>query len=583
MFKSISIKLLLPIVVAALGIAACGKSEESAPTSALSSNDTILRYIPADTPYVLASVEPLPDELLDKIEPKIDEVLQAYQVVLREVVAAKQRELPEAEQNSEQAQRVGAVIDELTSMLSLEELRGAGLGRDGTGAFYGNGLLPVIRFDLTDGALFDAAISRIEDKAGQKLPVATLEGGGYRYVDLGELRVIIAILEKQAILTVVPSGFTDEQTAEALGLTPPESSIADSGLLEEIARKYGFTAHYAGFFDTQKIASTFIDPQTGVNASLLAMMGPEAPSISDECKAEIRTVAGVVPRMVMGYTSVDANRMDSKFVIEVRDDLAAGLATLTSEVPGLGGDPGGLMSFGMSLDVEAARKFIEARVAALEADPFECEYFAELQAGVAGAKAGLQQPLPPIAYDFKGFLAIVENIEGLDVASQTPPTAIEGRFMVAMDNAPTLVGMGAMFSPELAQLNLQPDGQPVALELPQLQAMGITAHAALTEDAVAIAVGEDSAADLTAMLGAETADVAPFMSFSMDAGRYYAFLGEAIAASEAGEDENAPSPEMQAALQDIMIAVGSLYDRMSIDVLLTGEGIEFRASETLAD
>ena len=584
MFNSFKAKLLLPITVAAFVVSACDKEKEPAPAaSVLSSNDTVLQYVPADTPYVLASIESPPDELMDKLEPRIDEILRAYQTVLREMIAAKQQELPEEERESPEAQKLAAVVDELAGLLSMEGLRGAGLGREATGALYGNGLLPVIRFDLTDGALFDAAISRIEDKAGQKMPVAALEGGGYRYADLDNLRVVIAILEKQAVITLVPVSFNEAQVANALGLTPPEKSIADSGELEAIAEKYGLTAHYAGFFDVEKIAATFIEPQTGANADLLAIMGHDAAALSDVCKAEIRDVAAIMPRMVLGYTDVTASRMDSRFVIEVREDIAEALTALTAPVPGLGGDPGGLMAFGMSLDVKAAREFVEARIEALEAEPFECELFADLQAGVEGAKMGLQQPVPPIFYDFKGFMAVVENIEGLDVASQTPPTAIEGRFMIAMDNAPALVGLGAMFSPELAQLNLQPDGKPVALDLPQMQAMGISAYAALTEGAVAVAVGENSQEDLVSMLSAEAADEPPFMSFTMDAGRYYSFLGDAIAASEAEEGEQAPSPEMQAALQDIMTAVGSIYDRMTVDILLTPQGIELRATETLAD
>ena len=584
MFNSFKAQLLLPITVAAFVVSACDKEKEPAPAaSVLSSNDTVLQYVPADTPYVLASIESPPDELMDKLEPRIDEILQAYQTVLREMIAAKQQELPEEERESPEAQKLAAVVDELAGLLSMEGLRGAGLGREATGALYGNGLLPVIRFDLTDGALFDAAISRIEDKAGQKMPVAALEGGGYRYADLDNLRVVIAILEKQAVITLVPVSFNEAQVANALGLTPPEKSIADSGELEAIAEKYGLTAHYAGFFDVEKIAATFIEPQTGANADLLAIMGHDAAALSDVCKAEIRDVAAIMPRMVLGYTDVTASRMDSRFVIEVREDIAEALTALTAPVPGLGGDPGGLMAFGMSLDVKAAREFVEARIEALEAEPFECELFADLQAGVEGAKMGLQQPVPPIFYDFKGFMAVVENIEGLDVASQTPPTAIEGRFMIAMDNAPALVGLGAMFSPELAQLNLQPDGKPVALDLPQMQAMGISAYAALTEGAVAVAVGENSQEDLVSMLSAEAADEPPFMSFTMDAGRYYSFLGDAIAASEAEEGEQAPSPEMQAALQDIMTAVGSIYDRMTVDILLTPQGIELRATETLAD
>ena len=181
MFKTISTKLLIPIAVAAFALAACEKEEPTAPTSLLSSNETILRYVPADTPYVIANVEPLPDKLMDKLEPKIDDILKSYQVVLREVVAMKQSELTDEQRDSEDAKKAAAVIDELTTLLSMEGLRGAGLSRDATAAVYGNGLLPVIRFELSDGALFDAAISRLEEKAGQKMAVAAVEGGGYRY------------------------------------------------------------------------------------------------------------------------------------------------------------------------------------------------------------------------------------------------------------------------------------------------------------------------------------------------------------------------------------------------------------------
>ena len=61
-------------------------------------------------------------------------------------------------------------------------------------------------------------------------------------------------------------------------------------------------------------------------------------------------------------------------------------------------------------------------------------------------------------------ILIIDNLEGLDVATQTPPTSIDGTFLLAMDNAQALVAMGAMFSPEIAALNLQPDGNPVALK-----------------------------------------------------------------------------------------------------------------------
>jgi hypothetical protein len=160
---------------------------------------------------------------------------------------------------------------------------------------------------------------------------------------------------------------------------------------------------------------------------------------------------------------------------------------------------------------------------------------------------------------------------------------VDGRFLLAMDNAQSLVAMGAMFSPDLANLNLQPDGKPVALSLPQVQAMGMNAFAALTESALALAVGDGGDAKLGAMLGAEVAETLPIMSFSVDAARYYSFVGDAIAASQPKEGQPEMSPEFKEALGEIMTAVADLYDRISADVVLTGNGVEIRSIVTLKD
>lgn len=575
MFKSISTRVFAVFAISTLMVAGCGKDEETV------ADDTLLKYVPADTPYVFASLEPLPDDIMDELEPMIDRVLVSYRSVLEEVIVAKEAELTEEQRTSEDTQKVKAVVEGLSTLLSVEGMREAGIARDSLMAFYGNGLLPVMRIELSDGALFEAAIARLEQQGGDQMLVADFEGQSYRYFDAEELRILIAVVEDQAVFAMVPAAFDDAQTGRALGLTLPDSSITDSTVLQDIISKYDYTNHVVGFVDVAAIAERFVGEPSGLDVDLMALLEVDDTELSNVCKEEIRDVAGVVPRMVAGYTAISAKRFDSSVVFELRDDIATGLQALPAVVPGLGGDHGGLMSFGMSLDVKEARSFMEARLDAMEADPFECEHFADLQGGVAQARESLNQPLPPMVYDFKGFVAIIDEIEGLDVASQTPPTSVDGSFLLAMDNAQGLVAMGAMFSPELAALNLQPGGDPVALDLPQLQAMGISAFAALTDSAVAVSVGEESESEVQGMLNAEGSTPAPFVSFSIDAARYYSFMGEAIGAGEAVEDS--PTPEMKAALQNMMMSVADLYDRMSGDVLFTENGIEMHVTETLKD
>ena len=185
-------------------------------------------------------------------------------------------------------------------------------------------------------------------------------------------------------------------------------------------------------------------------------------------------------------------------------------------------------------------------------------------------------------YDFRGFVAVIKDIEGLDMAKRTPPTSVDGQFLLAMAHAPALVSLGAMMSPELAGLDLQPDGEPIQLDMPQAQMLGGDVYVAMTDDALAMSVGDGAETELARMLTADATENSTFLSFSMDAARYYTFIGEAMALSEP-DDEDAMPPEFQAAMQDMMLAIADIYDRMLIDVRFTEKGIVIDSSVTLRD
>lgn len=574
MFKSVSTKLTIATILVAMTTVACEKTDKA----------SLLDYVPADSPYVFASIAPLPDAVFDKLDPKIDRILQSYETLLREIAGMAIEKSADDGDDSEDAEKAAAVIAELSSLISVDGLRGAGFDRKSTAVFYGNGLLPVLRIEVSDGALFESALSRIEEKAGEKMDVATIAGSPVRYVVAKDAKILVSIHEKQVVISIAPAAFSDQQIAELLGLTAPKSSIADSGVLKNIASEYGFNDYFIGYIDIEGIVETVTGGASGLDADLIALLEDlgESDELSDVCRAEIRSMAGVMPRIVMGYTDISPQRFDSQFIIELRDDIATSLTALTAPVPGLGGDPGGLMSFGMSIDVMAMRNFYEAQLDALEADPFLCEAFADLQAGIEQGRMALQQPVPPMVYDFRGFVGVIKDIEGLDMAKRTPPTSVDGRFLLAMDNVPALVSFGAMLSPELAGLDLQPDGEPLQLDMPQAQMLGGDVFVAMTDDALALSVGDGAETELARMLTADATDNGTFLSFSMDAARYYTFIGEAMALSEP-DDENAMSPEFQAAMQDMMLVIADIYDRMFVDVRFTEKGIVIDSSVTLRD
>lgn len=564
-----------------LSILALGACKKGGVDDEYASEDGLLRYVPADTPYLFATGEPLPDDLLDKIEPRIDKVLTSYQVVVREIFRSTMAKNAAAEDPAELA-RISVIVDELTTLLSIDGMRSAGFERDSAVVFFGNGLLPVLRVTLSDPELFDAAIARIEEAAETSMDTAEIDGKTYRYVGDDDGSLVIATLSGDAVFAFVPGGFGDAEKRELLGLTLPARNIATTNTLTDIVDTYGFTDHYVGFIDTKRIASTFVDGPTGLDIALFESIDEHAPEMTAACKAEVHDMVAIVPRMVFGYDEVSDEAMSGSFVIELRTDVANGLVPIAALVPGLGIDAGGLMSMGLSFNLLEMRKFYEGRLDAMEEDPYECEYFAELQAGVAKGRDVLNQPVPPFVYSMRGFNAIVDDIGDFDLASSRPPEDIDASLVLAMDDAQALVAMGAMFSPDLANMNLQPDGKAVLLDIAQLQATGKDVYAAMVDDAVAISVGADAEDRVTAVLKAESAAPPPVFSMSMDAGRYYALIGETMVLEP--DDEAAElSLEARTALRDAMLAIGELYDRMAVDLRFTERGAEFESRVTLKE
>lgn len=568
---------LIIVLLLSLTISSCGKSKE--PPAGADLSASLLQYVPADSPYLIANPEPLPDDVLDQLEPRVDELLRVYASVIRAVVDQKLAEAGPDDADDSETAKIDAVIDEVTSLMTLDGLRGAGIGRKSTSVFYGQGLLPVLRMALTDGNLMEQAIARIEKEAGSKMSVSKTGEQSYRHAGDEKAQIIVAIVADDLVISIVPATHSDDLLKSVLGLTKPARSIADSGELQALMADNNFEPYYLMLVDGTRIASTFLDDQTGINKELLSLMDYDAATISDVCKTEIRELAGIAPRLAGGYTEISTDRWSSGFLLEFREDIAKGLATLVAPVQGLGTTEAGLFSFGMSLNVLAARTFYEQRLDAMEADPFECEYFAELQQSVAQGREALQQPVPPIVYSIKGFLAAVDSIDGMDMLNQQPPTSVEASVLLSMDNPQGLLAMGAMFSPELAALNLQPDGKPVKLEMPPVSPAVTEAFVAMTDNALAISVGSDGADKLVKMLAADFAEPAPFISVFMDTGRYYEFVADTM---QLAQNEKS-SPELVTAVSELMISMADWFGKATFDVNFTEKGLEMQSTIEIAE
>jgi len=551
--------------------------------SALTDKEGVLQYVPDETPYIFASGTPLPDELLDKLEPRFDEMLKAYQVFFREIFRSTLAK-NSTEMSAEEIQRTLALVDEVMTLFSIEGLRNAGFERDSSLVLFGNGVLPVFRIDLGDADKFAAAIQRMEAAAGEEMQTAELSGVTYRYVGDDEGRLIIGTFDGDAVFTIAPGAMDDDALKVLVGLTPPKKNIARSGKLLKIVNEYDFSEHYIGYVDTLQIATAFLDEPGGLNAVLMESAEYDAKTLTAVCRDEILEVAGIAPRMIIGYGEISSNAMTGSMIVELRDDIATGLTGLASLVPGLGIDPGGLLSFGMSFNVPEIIAFVSARLDAMEEDPYECEHFSELQAGVAKGRESLAKPLPPFITGMRGFNVIVDSLGDYDMSSGQPPQEVDASVLLSMDDAQAMFMMGAMMSPDLAAVDLQPDGRPVPLALPQLQAIAQSAYAAMGETVLAVSMGAAAKTRVTEVLASDFAELPPIISATVDASKYYEFVAQRSMAEPDEEGaESALSEPARIALRDAMLTIGEMYDRMIVDIHFTERGIEMNSKVTLSD
>src|SRR5690606_31533889 len=142
--------------------------------------DGILRFIPADTPYVFAATEPLPKEAHEKLAPYVQPIVQSYSAMLLAAINRQADDASESHLDEDTIKRVSSVIEQVAGMITEDGIPEAGIDRNSTGAMYGIGLLPVLRITLSDGSLFESTMTRMEGEAGEKMRVADLDGHSYR-------------------------------------------------------------------------------------------------------------------------------------------------------------------------------------------------------------------------------------------------------------------------------------------------------------------------------------------------------------------------------------------------------------------
>lgn len=568
MKKTLAVLVLLA-AVAALGVwwwAARERPDENAP----------LAFVPADTPYVMANLEPLPEAVTAMTLKQMG--LQGELLALR--TSALKDTLDKLGAQGEVARRaIEAVEAEHAGKTPEQGLALWGLAPQARLALYGLGLTPVLRIELAHPEAFTRTVERIEARIGQSLPRGRM--GEQEYFDLGlaeqPLGAVVAVVGSHLVLALRAREAPEPALREVLGLQRPRRSLQDSGGLAALDREFGFVPGFSGYLDGRRLLAALVGTPSLPDQAAFAALAVPRPDPSAECRSEYQALAEALPRAVFGYTRLEPGQVDVLAVLEVRRDIAAELMRLRAPMPGLAAvDADTPFNFGFSLRLAALPQVIGEFAGRVEKSPWQCPQLAFLNAGAEQARSQAGNPaLFAAAPLFSGAHLLLSRLEWS--AGQVLPD-LAGKLVVASDNPASLLALAKSLLPDLAAVELPEDGSVVALPTPAGLPAAAPLYAARTPHAIAVALGEGQDRDLARFLeGQETEQ--PLLVAGAT-GAFYAKLADLSLPADADPEQRARAEREAAQVREIYTA---LFRRAEMRLDLSERGIELRESVLMAE
>jgi hypothetical protein len=533
-----------------------------------------LSFVPADTPYVVANLDPVPDEVIDTFLERLQPVLDTMQSQLTS--ARDKLESEQINPDDPGARIAHAVLMELDGKLNRPGLESMGFDLRSKRVLYGMGAFPVIRLGLSDSGALRETILRVMSNAQITAPEQQLQGVSYWRLSDGDTGnvsggIYISIQEDHLAMAVFPTVAEAELLPAFLGLEMPQGSDAQARL-EKLNNSHGYTGYGSGILDVRKFADQFLSPDT-VAARTLATSGDFDPAtITPECIAEFHEIIDNAPRMTMGIRELTESAFAVQYRLETPETLAGQLIGLVSRIPGADGLSGRILELAFGMRFGPVRDFLREKAAAIEADPYQCEYLVELNDGAVQALEQLNQPMPPFLNNFRGVrVSISEIAMGMD----SIPENARGFMAVHVEQPQMFVGMAQMFLPDLSELPISPGEPPVRLPETLIPAPGLVAYAAMSDDAIGLALGEGEETGLPAFLGLKAGPEGMFLSASYDMAAYLDYSNKLGGYDQGTPDTDGGSHGAAAReLQEAMVmALRQMTNRSDSSMSFTPEGL----------
>jgi hypothetical protein len=454
----------------------------------------ILADIPADTPYLVAVLEPMPEKLREHwYADNIGKVKKALEKA--------------GSSEGRMALMAAALYSEIENADDAHWPEALGFAMDARMVLYGLSIWPVMRLEVKDPARLREVLAHIIKAGDPDLQPQTIDGATVYVVKDGKVSFIFGIADHDLVGSVVPVEDVDRAMPMILGTQLPAHSLRDAKLIPDLIAKHRYLPTMIAYADMPRLLEAVSGHGKGEADKLATMFEGKIPA---GCQDDLSRMAAVFPRLSFGYRRLDEQGFSMSLVLDAPASLIKSLAKLHTPMPAMQIKVQPMLAIGAAVNVDAMIAWMRDVTSQLRSHPFRCDALASVNHQVDELASKLDQPMPPMLQGLRGFELVIDD------ATMMPPAGT-GHLLVAGDHIADLVRQMVVKIPQLAALQLQPNG--VALEVP-LAKLGVpaslkSAHFALRETRAALAIGESSATRASERVAAPDAH-APLFVMSYD-------------------------------------------------------------------
>ncbi len=551
-------------------LGACSdKGKEGDKTSSKTGAEDIFSYVPSESPYVFGNLKPMPKAYLNKMIGMWQKMQPSYAKMME--MQSQSAEKPAEKVIMKLSQ---AILTEMAAIKTIDDIQSQlGLSSETTSVFYGLGLLPSGRIQIADKAKVEQLLTRLEEKSGQKMSTAELNGQAYRFTEIKDevhLKAILSVTDDYLIFGVVPGKQADfdQFLPLLLGANKPETALSRSDFKAKLSQ-YQYPGYGDGYADIQQIAAVLRGEGEGLNLASFKALAPEPDfKLQIGCNTDFnRSFFSNIPRLIFGMNTVTETTFDMEMVLELSTGLIETFKKLPQSIPNITEKTEPMFALGIGANIPELRMSIQRLIQYIIDNNQDCPEFDTAKLKEIMPK--LNMALNPM---ISGLQSIVFSLDHLETDENGQPAmdTVGACLALEMNDPQGLVAMGAAFVPSLANLNIPSDGTAVAIPLDGLPLPIPGLYAAIKDKRLVLSMGKEAETRAQGAIGGEGIADRPLVWSTYQTSAWEQFLKSGLNITK----------QMDKADQDTIMEMFEQYKEMfkSIGggIYVTDKGLSFR-------